>query len=84
MIKNRINPQEWKNVTKVILEPGTKLQSLSWWQEKAGEIAQRNIMRGINISKAHLLGECQYGEIKMQIMYDEEILPLYHMGDLNA
>jgi hypothetical protein len=48
-IKNRIIPQEWKDLTGAILEPGPKLQLLSWWREEAREIPQRNVTRGINI-----------------------------------
>jgi hypothetical protein len=34
--------------------------------------------------QAQLLGECQYTEVEMQIVNDEEVLALYHMAALNA
>lgn len=37
-IKNRIIPQEWKDMAKTILEPVPHLQLFLWWREEAKEI----------------------------------------------
>ena len=34
VIKNRIIPQDWKDMAKAILEPMSHLQWFSWWREE--------------------------------------------------
>ena len=33
-IKKRIIPQDWKNMTRTILEPAAYLQWVSWWRDR--------------------------------------------------
>jgi hypothetical protein len=39
--KNRTIPQDWKDMTRAILEPGPELQWLSWWKEENKVIPPR-------------------------------------------
>jgi hypothetical protein len=38
-IKNRITPQDWKDMARAILEPDANLQWFKWWRDKLWNIA---------------------------------------------
>ena len=41
-IKNRIIPQDWKDMARAILEPAANLQWVAWWRDWEREIAHQN------------------------------------------
>jgi hypothetical protein len=38
-IKNRLIPQDWKDMARTILQPATHFQWFSWWREEVMKIA---------------------------------------------
>jgi hypothetical protein len=78
-IKNRIIPQDWKDMARAILEPASNLQWFPWWRNKEREIARQSRARGRKISTEQLLGEGRFAEVVDQSVYDvydEETLAL--------
>ena len=75
-IKNRIIPQDWKDMTRAILEPTANLQWLACWRDEARKIAGQNRTRGREISTDKLLGEDCFAEVQVQVIYDGETLAL--------
>ena len=45
-IKNRLIPQDWKDMARAILEPAANLQWFTCWRDKLRELAQQNRARG--------------------------------------
>ena len=75
-IKNRIIPQDWKDMARAVLEPAANLQWFAWWRGEVNEIARQNRARGREISTDQMLGEGRFAEIKVQSVDDEETLAL--------
>lgn len=83
-IKNRVIPQDWKDMVRAILEPAENLQWISWWREEVREIARQNRARGRDISTDQLLGEGRFAEVEVQAVYDEETLAWCRLSALKA
>ena len=64
-IKNRLIPQDWKDMARSILEPAANLQCFEWWRDEVREIARLNRARGREISTDQLLGEGHFAEVEV-------------------
>jgi hypothetical protein len=83
-IKNRIIPQDWKDMARAILEPAANLQWFTCWRDKVRELAQQNRAKVREISTDQLLDEGHFAVVEVQAVYDEETLVLCHLSAFKA
>ena len=71
-MQNRVIPKDWIDFITAILEAGPQLHELTCRRtEEALAIEQHNRTGRVNISKDQLLGEGEYAELQMQILFDD-------------
>ena len=70
-MQNRVIPKDWKDFITAILEAGPQWHELTCGTEEALAMEQHNRTWRVKISKDQWLGEGEYAELQMQILFDD-------------